>query len=66
MIVCLFKESLNKYGLGIRKEFPSIFEMVLNIFLPYFIEYLCKEAFSVLMSRSQMLVYSVKNTEDSL
>ena len=62
----LFKESLNTHGLGRRTQFPSISEMALNRFLPYFIEYLCKEAFSVLMSVRHTLVYFVKTTEDIL
>lgn len=45
----LFKKSLNKFGLGMRTEFPTVTDMAQNILLSFCIEHLFRETFSILM-----------------
>ena len=47
--------SLNEFWLGIRAEFPTIFEMAINILLPFFTRYLCEMTFLLI----KMFVYSI-------
>jgi hypothetical protein len=52
--------------LGIRKEFPTICEMALNMYLTFCAKYLCKEAFSTLITIKSKYQLTLNSGKDSL